>query len=300
EEPHRAGAGDEPPAGGRRAHRGDGPHELPVTGQEQLPPTGRDGSDVPPKRPDGADAAPGRTDDRPRVWPPLPAAGHPAGTVAGVSPSTTGAARGADAPTEHTSELPQLTAPAGVPALTVAEETVELPIFRELESVWFRSHADGPDSGPATPVPAAAPRPSGEREPAYAQARETATATTATATTSATATTTATDGGAVSWRTAADDGWHTAAAVAEPPVREKTQAGLPRRTPMAQLVPGGVDSENTSVQRRTPEGVRGLLAAYHRGVQRGRSKPTDEATPGRPYPPAVPQQSATSGKERDA
>ena len=47
-------------------------------------------------------------------------------------------------------------------------------------------------------------------------------------------------------------------------------AGLPKRTPMAQLVPGGVDKGATTVQRRTPEAVRGLLSAYHRGVQRGR------------------------------
>jgi hypothetical protein len=52
---------------------------------------------------------------------------------------------------------------------------------------------------------------------------------------------------------------------------------------MAQLVPGGVDKAATSVQRRTPESVRGLLSAYHRGVQRGRTKdqPTNpEESPG--------------------
>jgi hypothetical protein len=41
-------------------------------------------------------------------------------------------------------------------------------------------------------------------------------------------------------------------------------------------VPGGVDKAATTTQRRTPEGVRGLLSAYHRGVQRGRTQQKDE------------------------
>ena len=80
------------------------------------------------------------------------------------------------------------------------------------------------------------------------------------------------------WRTAADDGWRAASAAAAEMrnAGETTQAGLPRRVPMAQLVPGGVDKSAASVQRRTPEAVRGLLSAYHRGVQRGRTQPKDE------------------------
>ena len=71
---------------------------------------------------------------------------------------------------------------------------------------------------------------------------------------------------------------------------------LPKRTPMAQLVPGGVDRGGSSVQKRTPEGVRGLLSAYHRGVQRGRTKEQStnpEETPGG-------QQSSQAGKEHEA
>lgn len=79
-----------------------------------------------------------------------------------------------------------------------------------------------------------------------------------------------------SWQTAADEGWRAASAAASMTPVDTTQAGLPRRVPMAQLVPGGVDKSASSVQRRTPEAVRGLLSAYHRGVQRGRSQPKDE------------------------
>jgi hypothetical protein len=41
---------------------------------------------------------------------------------------------------------------------------------------------------------------------------------------------------------------------------------------MERLVPGGVEQPQETVgpQKRNPEGVRGLLSAYHRGVQRGR------------------------------
>jgi len=98
------------------------------------------------------------------------------------------------------------------------------------------------------------------------------------------------------WRTAADEGWQAARAAAEQTVDTTTTAGLPKRTPMAQLVPGGVDRGGSSVQRRTPEGVRGLLSAYHRGVQRGRTKEQStnpEGTPGG-------QQSSQAGKEHEA
>ena len=102
--------------------------------------------------------------------------------------------------------------------------------------------------------------------------------------------------GANPWQTAADEGWQAARKAAEMPVETTTTAGLPRRTPMAQLVPGGVDRAETSVQRRTPEAVRGLLSAYHRGVQRGRTKDQStnpEETPGG-------QQSSQAGKEHEA
>jgi hypothetical protein len=98
------------------------------------------------------------------------------------------------------------------------------------------------------------------------------------------------------WQTPADEGWVAARAAAESPVETTTTAGLPKRKPMAQLVPGGVDRAETSTQRRTPEAVRGLLSAYHRGVQRGRTKEQStnpEGTPGG-------LQSFQAGKEHEA
>lgn len=81
------------------------------------------------------------------------------------------------------------------------------------------------------------------------------------------------------WRSVADEGWRAASAAAEPAVTALTDAGLPKRVPMAQLVPGGVEKSTTNANRRSPEQVRGLLSAYHRGVQRGRTRGGDDKTP---------------------
>jgi hypothetical protein len=66
-------------------------------------------------------------------------------------------------------------------------------------------------------------------------------------------------------------------AAAEPPDAGTTRSGLPKRVPQAQLVPGGVQSGPRNQNRRTPDEVRGLLSAYHRGVQRGRTAGSAEA-----------------------
>ncbi|GAB3993334.1 hypothetical protein GCM10029992_04710 [Glycomyces albus] len=81
-------------------------------------------------------------------------------------------------------------------------------------------------------------------------------------------------GDSYAWRTAADDGWSRVNNAFAESVgsEETTSAGLPKRRPMERLVPGGVQEtqETVSAQKRNPEGIRGLLSAYHRGVQRGR------------------------------
>ncbi|WP_067508595.1 hypothetical protein [Actinoplanes sp. TFC3] len=201
-----------------------------------------------------------------------------------------------------------------------ADETMELPIFRELESAWFMTArpAEPKVTPKVEPKPApvpqnddsvisqriptgepvrsmgvpqqatAAERPSNERTPESVGA--------VTSNGSATSSNGSATSSSSPWQTAADDGWQAARKAAEMPVETTTTAGLPRRTPMAQLVPGGVDRAETSVQRRTPEAVRGLLSAYHRGVQRGRTKEQStnpEETPGG-------QQSSQAGKEHEA
>jgi signal transduction histidine kinase len=191
------------------------------------------------------------------------------------------------------------------------DETAELPIFREAEAVWFRSHgrpATGswpttggpgdlsggmglhepmapaphqsaphqpPPRQPAPPSqpaplpyvpPAAVPPPLPPTPPAPAPAPAAAPRQRPPAD--------------ETWQTAADDGWRAAAAAAAPAASGTTRSGLPKRVPAAQLVPGGIDPNAAGVKaRRTPDEVRGLLSAYHRGVQRGRTGDGGQAQP---------------------
>ncbi|MBB5870415.1 signal transduction histidine kinase [Allocatelliglobosispora scoriae] len=190
-----------------------------------------------------------------------------------------------------------------------ADETMELPIFRELESAWFRTRK--PAAGESiTPEEAEVDITETAQFPAVDvsarvgedQQRPMSTTTGGAGMASSTQTTTVPAGYQVpapympAWQTDADDGWAAAtaaASAAEVPL-DTTETGLPKRVPMAQLVPGGVEKGAAAVQRRTPEGVRGLLSAYHRGVQRGRTQ-QDESFPGSANPAG--QQ---AGKEHEA
>ncbi|MGI5214304.1 sensor histidine kinase [Plantactinospora sp. CA-290183] len=202
---------------------------------------------------------------------------------------------------DMTTELPRMARPpaeqpaSGPTRPKFADETMELPIFRELESAWFRTRRTPEDAGPT-------PQATGPRNQVTSQV---ATVDAAPAPEQAppapvngppVTNVSAGQGqggragygngaarpgdgpGGEGWQTAADAGWRAAMAATSAPATsgQTTQAGLPKRTPMAQLVPGGVEKPTTSVQRRTPEAVRGLLSAYHRGVQRGRTHPSDE------------------------
>lgn len=195
-----------------------------------------------------------------------------------------------------------------------ADETMELPIFRELESAWFRTRRPGSEEAGVGAQPATngdtATQQFATVEATGRAVHKTPPGTTGNTPMADTPTAggaprdngfTANEGARPSlaeslpnrrpqpqtngWQTSADDGWRAASAAAgAAPVSETTTTGLPKRKPMAQLVPGAVEKPTTSVQRRSPEAVRGLLSAYHRGVQRGRStsdNPTSpEATPG--------------------
>ena len=253
---------------------------------------------------------------RPPAWPP----------AAEAPPTDREAAAAAD----YTAELPHVSVPSAdegtqgrpdysrlldavpTPPSRYADDlTMELPIFRELESAWFRVTSSEPDdfgleapqiidrptspaASPPTPeapptrealpkreappTPEAAPQPARTGNVRGAESYAVSAGLTSPAGTGAGRPTGpgGTDGaarpvGEVSWRTVADDGWQAAADASKPKDGGTTDMGLPKRVPMAQLVPGGVDNATAGAQRRTPESVRGLLSAYHRGVQRGRT-----------------------------
>ncbi len=186
-----------------------------------------------------------------------------------------------------------------------ADETMELPIFRELESAWFRTRESSPETALTQPPAPAQPRARAAQRPPVVPQPEVPPPLVPPAAPPPPAVPvgppanggphsggplpTRTPGAAEpTWQTAADDGWLAASQAADPQVDGTTSAGLPRRVPMAQLVPGGVEKVTTSANRRSPEQVRGLLSAYHRGVQRGRTRTGDDAktqestTPGNP------------------
>jgi len=226
----------------------------------------------------------------PPAWPPVNTPGREPG--APPVPERLAAAL------DMTAELPR-TAPKAPEASTTveprpkfADETMELPIFREVESAWFRTRRKPED----TQNGSAASSVASQVAPATGWAAgQTSTAPTGGAAMVESSTAagqslaggnTATGSGAggptetaSGWRTAADEGWRAAMAAtvaARNASAQTTRAGLPKRVPMAQLVPGAVERPTTSMQRRTPEAVRGLLSAYHRGVQRGRTHPTSD------------------------
>ncbi|HJY67813.1 MAG TPA: histidine kinase, partial [Streptosporangiaceae bacterium] len=120
-----------------------------------------------------------------------------------------------------------------------ATQDQRLPIFDSLESDWFRR--SGKSLSTARPA-AGAP---------------------------------AVEAGGQSWTSPADEGWRAAQALAVPSAGDKTQAGLPRRVPRANLVPGSVgggggDTE-ADAPTRSPDVVRTRMASFQRGVREGRA-----------------------------
>jgi hypothetical protein len=221
---------------------------------------------------------------------PAPATGYPPvnGNSVGLQPTTSypaaqpannqpaGNAHGNGHPVIPRQPEP-VPVPVPVPAaqpVAPMTETVELPIFREIEAVWFRSHnrsvMDGWSSAPVPTVAAPAVEFSVSTEsavptqlpPPLAPPLHPAPPPPAPPSPSE----------EDLWRTRADDGWRAASAAAQPAVAGTTRSGLAKRIPAANLVPGGVDqSTPVAKARRSPEEIRGLLSAYHRGVQRGRT-----------------------------
>jgi hypothetical protein len=154
----------------------------------------------------------------------------------------------------------------GGPRGGATDETAEMPIYQEMEAAWFRDNRSlqMEGTGPTGPV-------GGWPTDNRAASGQRAAAPTPTPSPNPAPTTAAPMPSRESWATVADDGWRAAMAAAAPTIRTKTRGGLPKRVPQAQLVPGGVETAGSAASaQRSPEDVRGLLSAYHRGVQRGR------------------------------
>lgn len=72
------------------------------------------------------------------------------------------------------------------------------------------------------------------------------------------------------WGSLADTGWRAAEQAAEPAVGDETNAGLPRRVPQANLVPGSPLREERPLRIvRDPESIAAHTTGYFRGYRRG-------------------------------
>ncbi len=123
------------------------------------------------------------------------------------------------------------------PAMSTAEG--RLPIFESVESDWFRR-------GRHEAISAISDQEPGNR----------------------------TAGAVDGWRSAADEGWRAAEALTSPSAAGPTPAGLPRRVPQANLVPGRVTESRGAYQPGpvpSASASRQLMASFQRGSRAGRA-----------------------------
>jgi hypothetical protein len=178
-----------------------------------------------------------------------PSASGPVGTANGA---------GTDAGAASTDDTADGADQVSVPPVAPQDQH-RLPIFDSLESDWFRRSGQ---TLTAAPQPAAAAAPPAAQGAQSAQVgRSSAQGT---------------------WTSPADEGWRAAQVVASPSAGDTTQAGLPRRVPRANLVPGSVGSPGTGngdsgqeagaeVPARSPDAARNRMASFQRGVRDGRA-----------------------------
>jgi signal transduction histidine kinase len=147
--------------------------------------------------------------------------------------------------------------PSGVVVPTAEHVATEnrLPIFEAVESDWFRRGRVGVSTGSGR---------DGSTGPVSASGRW------PTATPVAEPEST--------WRSsAADEGWEAAAAASSPSTGGTTDAGLPRRVPQANLVPGTAPPEDVApVPARSASATRDRFASFQRGIREGRAAASQE------------------------
>jgi hypothetical protein len=76
------------------------------------------------------------------------------------------------------------------------------------------------------------------------------------------------------WASAADEGWRAAEVVHAPTSGGVTAAGLPKRVPQANLVPGAAGASaggSASTPARSAAATRDRFASFQRGVRKGRA-----------------------------
>ena len=134
-----------------------------------------------------------------------------------------------------------------------------LPIFEAVESDWFRRGRSSVGWAPQDELSIGNGGGGGNGSPADPPA-EPATST---------------------WSSPADEGWQAAAAAAEPSSSGVTTAGLPKRVPRANLVPGAAAAEPSApAPARSASATRDRLASFQRGVREGRAAAGTDSSSG--------------------
>jgi hypothetical protein len=129
-----------------------------------------------------------------------------------------------------------------------------LPIFEAVESDWFRRGRSSVGWAPQEEIS------DGNGSPAAPLQAEPASST---------------------WTSPADEGWHAAAAAAEPTDGGVTTAGLPKRVPQANLVPGTAGAEPAAAApARSASATRDRFASFQRGVREGRAAAGTDSSDG--------------------
>jgi signal transduction histidine kinase len=195
-----------------------------------------------------------------------PAAGFPAAATPppGLpSPRVPGASlpSGKPAPEQDRPREPEVAAgsrtgphaaPVVVPESISARGEQRLPIFDSIESEWFRSRGRGISQGV---------QPNGGWEVTAPEGSAAS--------------------GAGSWTSPADEGFSAAHAAAEPTVGSVTAAGLPRRVPQANSVPGSVAAKHARAEppARSADAARSRLESFQQGVRQARAALATEDRP---------------------
>jgi len=164
-------------------------------------------------------------------------------------------------PPGQTPAAPQAGAQQTVVPQPQRPQEIRLPIFESVESDWFRTYRRQPpragvplDAHRAAvlpdPHPAGVPLDPGRAGVPLDPHRA-----------------------APSWTSPSDEGWRAAEKVLAPAVGGVTAAGLPRRTPKANLVPGSADTREKRPARPadSAEAISSRLAGFQRGSRRARA-----------------------------
>jgi signal transduction histidine kinase len=148
-----------------------------------------------------------------------------------------------------------------VPPSVAPGQEARLPIFDSLESDWFRRSGTSSSSNSGSSAGAGVGVGTGASAGAAATAKSAA--------------------ASESWNSPADEGWRAARVAASPNADEQTNAGLPKRVPRANLVPGSVSGggEGGGTEQKTEavppvrsaDQIRNRMASFQRGVREARA-----------------------------